>query len=202
MKKVREFGNRTIRVILFPFFFLFLRPKTFHKENIPKKGGIILAGNHLSVYDGLMIGYINRRPIHFLAKKELFDSKLTGPIMRFGGLISVDRKNKNPEAKEMALEVLRQEKAICVFPEGTLNRTDGDIIPFKFGAVSFAYKSGKPIVPFAIVNKAGFFKYHTKVVFGKPYYVKSDDLASENKKLEQKVIDLIHEGRSYGKRKA
>ena len=195
MKKVREYGNRIIRIVLTPFIFLFVRPKVYNKENVPKKGGIILAGNHLSVHDGLLIGYINRRPIHFLVKKELFDNIFIGPFMRFGGLISVDRKKKNPEAKEMALEVLRQEKAICVFPEGTLNRTDGDIIPFKYGAVSFAYKSGKPIIPFAIINKAKLFSYKTKVIFGKPYYVKSDDLEKENKKLEKKVIELIHEGR-------
>ena len=202
MKKIKEFGNTTVRIILLPFIFLFIRPKLINKKNIPSKGGVILAGNHLSVHDGLLIGYSTRRPTHFLAKKELFDNIFTGPIMRFGGLISVDRKNKNPEAKEMALEVLKQEKVVVVFPEGTLNRTDGDIIPFKFGAVSFAHKSGKPILPFAIINKTKLFSYKTKVIFGEPYYVKSDDLEKENKILEQKVIDLIHEGKKYGKRKA
>ena len=102
----------------------------------------------------------------------------------------------------MAIKALHEEKVVCIFPEGTCNKGNGDILPFKYGAVSLAYKSGKPIVPFAIVNKPKLFNYKTKLIFGKPYYVKSDDLVSENKKLEQKVIGLIHEGSKNEKRKS
>jgi len=195
MKKIREFGYLVIRPILCVLIFIFMRPRIYHKDNIPKKGGCILVGNHLSNYDGIMIGYTTRRPIHFLAKKELFDHWFFGPIVRGIGLISVDRKHKNPEAKEMALHCLEKEKVVAVFPEGTTNKTKDDIMPFKFGAVSFALKSKKPIIPFAIVNKPKFFRYKTKIIYGKPYYVKSEDLEKENKTLENKVIKLIQEGR-------
>lgn len=201
MKRINEFGYRLIRPILWVLIFLFMRPRIYHKENIPKKGGCLLVGNHASYFDGIMIGYSTRRPIHFLAKKELFDSKFFGPIVRFIGLISVDRKKKNPEAKEMALNYLEHEKVVAIYPEGTINKTKDIIMPFKYGAVSIAYKSKKPIVPFAIVNKPKIFSYKTKILFGKPYFVKSDDLEKENKILENKVIKLIQEGSENEKSK-
>ena len=203
MKKINEFGYRMMRPIVLVFLTLLMKPKAYNKNRLIKKGGYILAGNHLSIYDGPLVGCISKRPIHFLAKKELFDNKFLGPIVRFIGLISVDRKNKNPEAKELALDTLKAERVVCVFPEGTCNRTnDKEILPFKYGAVSFALKSGKPILPFAIVNKPRLFYYNTKIIFGEPYYVKNEDLDKEIKILEKKVVDLIHEGKSKSKRKA
>ena len=70
-------------------------------------------------------------------------------------------------------------------------------MPFKYGAVSIARKSGKPIVPFAIVGKPKPFNYETKIIIGKPYYVTTDDFVKETEKLEKKVIELIKEGKSY-----
>lgn len=199
MNKISDTGYLIGRPFVRAYLFLFTNPKIYHKENIPKKGGCIIASNHLSNYDGSLVGCTTTRAIHFLAKKELFDNKILGPIVRFIGLISVDRKNKSPEAKQMALDALSQDKIVGIFPEGTRNKTNDYILPFKYGAVSFAYKSGKPIVPMAIVNKPKFLGYKTKIIIGKPYYVKSDDLEKENKKLEDTIIKLIKEGKLYEK---
>ena len=193
MKKVRNVGYQVIRPLLKIFIVLTLNPKTINKNNIPKKGGYILAGSHGSNYDPIIVGNSTTRSIHFLAKKELFNNIFLGAILRFMGIISVDRKSKDKtDTKEQAIEALKEGKVICIFPEGTRNRTNDLIMPFKFGAVSFAKKSGCPIIPFAITPHPKTFRYKTKMIIGKPFYVKeNDDLEEANKKFEDIVRDLL-----------
>ena len=188
-----------VRPLLWIFLVITIKPKILHKERVPKKEGFIFAGTHTSYFDAFLIGCTTLRPLHFLVKKELMNVKVLGGLLKALGFISVDRSKKNPEATNSAVEYLKDNRIVCLFPEGTINKTDDYIMPFKKGAVSFAYKSGKPIVPFAFVGGPKLFNYKVKVLLGEPYYVKSDDLEKENKILEQKVIDLIKEGRNYDK---
>ena len=84
-------------------------------------------------------------------------------------------------------------EVLGIFPEGTINRTDKKLMPFKYGAVSFAKKTGAYIVPFAIVGSYNVFKRSIKQIYGKPYKVVGD-LEAENKKLMKKVENLIKKG--------
>ena len=206
MKKSSLIVSNILYSIVRPFLWLFLiitiNPKIYHKKRIPKKTGFIFAGTHTSYYDSFLIGRTTLRPLHFLAKKELMDVKLLGPILKALGFIRVDRSKKNPRATELAVEYLKHNKIVCLFPEGTINKGDDYILPFKHGAVSFAYKSGKPIVPFAFVGGPKLFNYHVKVLLGEPYFVNSDDFEKETKILEKKVIELIKEGRSIDGKKS
>ncbi len=201
MKKKRKInvsniGYHIVSPILRILMFLLMKPKVIHKERIPK-GGFIYAGTHVSYFDGFEVGYTTFRCVHYLAKIELFKSKIGNAFFRMCGVIPVDRKNKNPEAKNEAVENLKKGNIVCIFPEGTINKTKEDIMPFKYGATSIAYKAGVPIVPFAIVNKPKLFNYKTKIVIGKPFYVETDDFKKETEKLEIFVKDLIKEGKSY-----
>lgn len=173
-----------------------MKPTIIHKENIPKEG-FLYAGTHVSYFDAFEVGYSTFRCVHFMAKKELFKGIFLNKFFRFLGLIPVDRKNKNPEAKAEAIKKLKNDNIVCIFPEGTINKTDEYILPFKYGAVSIAYKACKPIVPFAIVGKPKIFNYHTKVIIGKPIYIKTDDFINETKLLEKEVIKLIKEAKDY-----
>lgn len=200
-KLINNIGYEIVRFFLKIFALVTLIPKIINKNKLPKKGGFILAGTHTSYYDSLFIGSATLRPIHFVAKKELMDTPVIGAILRFAGMISVDRKKKNPNAKNEMLETLNSEQIVCIFPEGTINRTKGEkeILPFKFGAVSTAQKSGKPIVPFAIVD-AKLFRYNGKILFGDPIYVSpEEDLEQANMRLEKTVVKLLREVKSYGK---
>lgn len=176
--------------ILRPFVILFMKTKVIGKENIPKTG-FVFAGTHKSYYDAFILGQVTFRSIHYLAKKELFSKKFNALFFKLLGLIPVDRKNKNPEAKKEAIKALHEGKIICIFPEGTINKTNDVIMPFKYGACSIAYKANKPIVPFAIIGKPKFFNYHTKIIIGKPINILSDDFKSETLKLENVIKDLI-----------
>lgn len=201
IKKINNIGYEIVRFFLKIFTLIVMFPKIINKDKVPKKGGFILAGTHTGYLDVMCVGSSTIRPVHFVAKKELMDKPVLGAILRFIGMVSVDRKKKNPDAKNEILEILDSEQIIAIFPEGTINRTNGEkeVLPFKFGAVSFAQKSGKPIIPFAIAD-AKAFNYHARILFGDPFYVKStDDLEKANQKLEKIVIKLLREVKSYGK---
>lgn len=181
------------RFIIRPFFKLIHGTKYIGLENIPKEGAVILAGNHTSNMDAVIMPCGPKRVIHMMAKKELFDSKILGPFFRNTACISVDRSIKDSDAKNEAIKVLENGEVLGIFPEGTINRTDKVLMPFKYGAVSFAKKTGAYIVPFAIVGSYNVFKRSIKQIYGKPYKVVGD-LEAENKKLMKKVENLIKKG--------
>lgn len=103
MKKVRNFGYQIFRPLFKLFLILTGHPKFDHKERIPKKEGCILVCNHTSMLDPIILGASTPRSIHYLAKKELMDGVL-GPVLRFMGIIRVDRSRKCPEAKKLRLK--------------------------------------------------------------------------------------------------
>ena len=178
--------------ILIPINKLFIkiyRPTYINLENIPKFGSVILAGNHTSKLDPLLLMSSTNRCIHFLAKIELF----TGVKKMFFknlGLIPVDRKKKNLEAINLAKNYLNSNKVVGIFPEATINKTEKIIMPFKYGAVKLAKETDSYIVPFSVVNKYILFKKSVIICFGIPYKV-TGDIEKDNKMLQSKVIELI-----------
>lgn len=172
-------------------------PKYEGCENIPTKGAFIFAGNHTSMMDAAMIVSTPHRIIHTLSKKELFKGKIISAFFRSMACIPVDRKSHDENAKKEVIDMLKEGHVVGIFPEGTINRTIGtkdevSLLPFKKGAVTFAYKTNVPIVPFAIIGKYRIFRKGLKVRYGKPYYVKNDDFEKETEILRKKILALKH----------
>lgn len=184
---------KTIKFIGSPLFRLIFRPRSYGVNNIPKEGSVILAGNHTSVLDALIMVSTPKRIVHMMAKKELFESKFTNFFFRSMGCIPVDRKIHDSSAKSEAVSVLKNNEMLGIFPEGTVNKTNDIILPFKYGAVSFAKKTGAYIVPFAITGKYKIFRRSIKITYGKPYKVNMD-LEIENNRLMNTVKRMIKEG--------
>lgn len=172
--------------VLRPFITFFVKivykPNIIGAKNIPKSGSFVLAGNHTSYLDCILLISCIKRPIHFMAKIEL-SKGLLSPLFKNMGLIFVDRKTKNKKALETANDCLVNNMIVLIFPEGTINRTNDVIMPFKYGAVSLASKSNCNIVPFVIKGEYKMFKRSITIIFEKPYKT-SDTLEIENKKLE------------------
>ena len=91
----------------------------------------------------------------------------------------------------MAIDVLNDGGAIGIFPEGTRNKTDKFLLPFKFGAVSMAKKTGAKIVPFGISGDYNFRSKNLKIYFGEPFSVDDLDLEKANEILANKIGELI-----------
>ena len=168
------------------------RIKIINKDYIPLDGPVLFVGNHKHNYDFISLISGTKRMVHFIAKKELIDKH--GWLFGKLGLIPVDRSTKNKEAVEEAIKSLNNNEVVAIFPEGTLNKTEYVIMPFKYGAVKIASETNCPIVPFAITGEYRRFRKGLKIVFGKPYYVKDKhDLTKENVKLMNKIIKLLRE---------
>lgn len=179
------------KLILTPIFKFYYNPKIINKEYIPKDGPIVIVGNHKHLYDQCLTIIATKRGIHYMAKREYFDNKKTAWFFKYTGCISVDRSKKDSEAVEQALNVLKDGGAIGLFPEGTRNKTDQLLLPFKFGAVSMAKKMDAYLVPFAITGDYKFRSKNLTIRYGKPFKVTNMDLESANKKLYNCVKKLM-----------
>ncbi len=183
------------KFILGPIFKFYYNPKIIDKENIPKEGPIIIAGNHMHLYDQCPTIIATKRGIHYMAKKEYFDDKKVAWFFKLTGCISVDRANHDEEAVNLALSVLNDGGAIGIFPEGTRNKTKEFLLPFKYGAVSMAKKTNALIVPFGITGDYKFRSKNLKIVYGKPLDISKIDIEEANKLLYKKIKRLIIENR-------
>lgn len=127
-----------------------------------------------------------------MAKKEYFDSKMAW-FFKATGCISVDRSKKDEEAKEQAIKILNDGGAIGLFPEGTRNKTNNFLLPFKFGAVSMAKKTGATIVPFGLTGDYKFRSKNLIARFGEPFKVENMSLEEANDKLYHEIEQLMKE---------
>ena len=137
-----------------------------------------------------------KRMIHWMAKREYFDNWKVAWFFKMSGCISVDRSIHDDAAKGKALDVLKDGGAVGLFPEGTRNKTDAFLLPFKFGAVSMAKKTDSVIVPFGISGDYKFRSKNLRVVIGKPINIEKLTLEEANKKLEKEIGKLIKKGQA------
>ena len=118
------------------------------QENIPREGGALLAVNHLSFVDYVMAGYPGAergRLTRFMAKKEVFDHPVGGPVMRSFHHIAIDRSSGQGGMDE-ARRYLDAGELVGIFPEGTISRSF-ELQPLKTGAVRIAADAGVPLIP-------------------------------------------------------
>ena len=192
----KKFKGETGYILLTPLmrilFRIYYNPKIINKEAIPKKGPILIVGNHKHVFDQCLTIMATHRPIHYMAKKEYFDGKMAW-FFKLVGCISVNRQIKDTNATNKALEILKNDGAVGLFPEGTRNKTDKFLLPFKFGTVSMAKKTNATIIPFGLTGDYKFRSKNLTIRYGTPFKVEDDDLEKANNKLYHEVEKLMKE---------
>lgn len=187
-------GYKFFKIILKPIYKFYYNPKIYNREVLKKlESPVIFAGNHIHVMDQNNVIISTNKVITYMAKKEYWDSPKTRWFFNAVKCIPVDRSIKDSDATERALEVLRNGGNIGIFPEGTRNKTDEKLLPFKFGTVSMAKKTGATIMPYAIVGTYKFRSKNLKVKFGEPFKVGDMSLEEANEKLRNQISDLIDE---------
>jgi 1-acyl-sn-glycerol-3-phosphate acyltransferase len=124
-------------------------------DEIPREGPVILAANHISNADAVILGaWLTKRlgrRIHWLGKKEMFDWPIVGWMARNGGVHPVDRTAADVDAFRMAERVLNEGHVLTIFPEGTRSPT-GELQKPKDGLAMLALRTGAPIVPIGIAD--------------------------------------------------
>lgn len=182
---------RVGKFLFTPLFKFYFNPTIIGAENIPEEGPILIVGDHINFFDQFNAIISTKRFITYMAKKEYFDDKKVAWFFKATGCIPVNRSIHDENAKKRAMGVLESGNALGLFPEGTRNKTDAFLLPFKFGAVSMAKKSGAYLVPFGITGEYKFRSKNLMVRFGKPFKVGDMSLEEANDKLYKTVEKLM-----------
>jgi len=194
--KIR-FSYRLAQIFLTAVFKFFFGLKVTGRTNIPVVGPIILASNHQSWFDPLMIGSSCPREIHYAAKRELFDNIILGPFVRHFNSIPVKRSGFDRKALVKLKEVLEGGGGMIIFPEGTRFK-DGNLHTPKLGVGMLALHSQAQIVPCYISGSARLERQilgrGLKIRFGKPFICDDLKLDGLNNKDSYQAIanEVMH----------
>ena len=132
---------------------LSLRRKVIGKKNMPQHSACIVVANHVNLVDSPLIGISLGRKVHFMAKEDLFHSRIIGWLADKFGAFPVAKGKLNRRAGRTAVELLANGQALIIYPEGQRS-WDGKLGPAYSGAALLAVKSGVPIVPVGIIGTA------------------------------------------------
>jgi 1-acyl-sn-glycerol-3-phosphate acyltransferase len=141
----------TLRAVLVPFFLLYFRLARIGREHLPRTGPLLLAANHRSFLDPFVIGALMRRPVYYMAKRELFESRWQAWLLNGLGAFPVDRGAGDRDAMETARAILRRGDCVVIFPEGTRVRR-GPLGSSRRGVGRLALETGAPVVPIAVIG--------------------------------------------------
>ena len=183
-----------VRVLFKILLSIFFRIKVYGVENIPKEGPALFISNHPGVLDMFFVGYSVKTPIHYMAKSELFKSKLLGFILKKLGAYPVRRGAGDIASVKMSYDFLQNGEFLGIFPEGTRVGKQKNIKPSK-GAAVFAIKSQAIIQPVALdINYSLFGK--ANIIYGKPYKLNLDkDMNYEKEdltKISKEIMDNVY----------
>jgi len=177
---------------------IFWRMEIIGIENLPQSGGLIIASNHVSYLDPAVLAASFNRKIYFLTKKEVFKNNFISFLLKNMNALPIDRGKVDMLAFKKAINILREEKVLGIFPEGTRS-SNGELQELKLGTIKIAMKTGVPILPAGIIGTHKIyprgikfpilFKHKIIVKYGAPQYL--DKLKSRDKVYQMEELDLL-----------
>lgn len=167
------------------------------EEHIPTEGGVVLCCNHMSNLDPTTMAAFVKRPVRYIAKKELFEKRWSAKLLSSLGAFPVDRQTTDMKALKTAIKLLKNGEALGIFAEGTRVK-DGEAKAAKAGVALFALKGEAPIVPICISSKYKF-RSIVHIRYGKPIYLdeyKGQKVTTEMmEEITEKVMEKVREMR-------
>lgn len=163
-----------------------------HGNNKLPDGKLIICSNHISLIDPVILAIVTNRQISFMAKKELFDKPVLGWLIRKVGSFPVDRKNADLKAIKESLKVLKENRVLGIFPEGTRVKTVS-LENLKPGIGLIASRSRSDIQPINIESTYKIFS-RVDVYFRDIISIESYDPESEgvNMKITEDIYKSIY----------
>lgn len=164
-------------------------------ERIPRKGPLIVACNHISFWDPPLVGSSIPRPVHFVAKAELFDNPLFGALIRSYNAIPIQRGPQARTGLRGAEEVLSAGGAVLIFPEGTRNKS-GTLLPPRAGAGHLSAATRSPVLPACItgsnqIRRSMKRQVPIRITFGSPVMPPRSGQREEVRAFARQVMDMI-----------
>jgi len=167
-------------------------------ENIPKEGGLIIAANHVSYLDPIVLAITMKRKISFIAKKEAFNNIFGNVLLTNLNAFPVDRGKIDIHSLKKSLEVLQGQKVLGIFPEGTRSK-NGELQELKLGIIKIAMKTRVPILPVGIMGThkiyshgkvfPTLFKYKITVCYGPLQYFNPEKM--KDKIYQKEALDIL-----------
>lgn len=189
---------RITRAALGPLLKAYFHAEWYGVEHVRAVGRVVLACNHLSNLDPVLLAAACPRRINYLAKAELFGVPLLGSLIRRYGAIPLRRSASDHEAIRLAEQILENGEVLALFPEGTRSRNT-QLKPFRFGAARLALKYAAPLVPAAIVGtdkampSGGKFPRRSvvRIAFGRPVATESYQSAKQGMRPEPSTLEAV-----------
>ena len=198
MKKKSNIFYIICRFLLFITFKLFFFFKATGRKNLPKRGGCIIASNHLSYLDPIVLSIASPRILSFMSKQELFENRFFSRLISALNAFPLERGSADLTSIRFAINTLKNEGTLIIFPEGTRS-VSGKINEGQAGVSMLAAKSKAPVVPTFIEGTDIALSAGTKKIklfiplsvhFGKPMYFKKK---IEKEKLKQEYMEFSKE---------
>lgn len=166
-------------------------------ENIPREGPVIIACNHISLWDPIIVGCAVRRQVCFMAKEELFNVSVLSFLLKKIGTFPVKRGKGDLSAIKNSLAVLKDGKVLGIFPEGTRSPS-GDVQEAMSGIVFIMEKSKAPILPMKVYGTKGLLQQkrgNIGLIIGVPIYIDRvkipEEIENRREWLANKIMNDI-----------
>jgi 1-acyl-sn-glycerol-3-phosphate acyltransferase len=185
---------RVTRKILYILLKLLFGLRVFGRENLEIAGNFLFASNHISYADPPVVGSSFNREVWFLAKKELFNNRFFGWLIRKYHAVPIDRNSFDRKAIRTIVKLLKSGHSVLMFPEGTRSR-DGSIKKPKEGLGYITINSGADIIPVYIKGsdrmlRALLRKDSLEVHIGPPIYI-GGEYESDDRKRDYRLISSM-----------
>ena len=192
-----------LRVLVIPVFWI-LRPFRFYGNWKAQDGACIYICNHYGLMDIAYPACTTWEGLHYMAKKEVEKMPVVNFLFRKVKGISVNRDGNDVRGLLDCFKCLKNGEKICIFPEGTRNKTGVELQPFRHGAAAIAIKAKAPIIPIMIYKKPRYFRM-THVLVGDPvelteYYdrkLTENDYSEADAKLYNIMLDLRKQHKEF-----
>jgi len=193
-----------IKAIAFFLLKVFFSVDVKGRNNIPRKGGLLVISNHCSQMDPVIVGAVFPRKLYYMGKEELFKIPFLRSLIMALGAFPVKRGEGDVRALSKVIELVKKGEAVLVFPEGSRSE-DGEVKDFMHGASYVSLKASVPVLPVAIkgsfeaMPKGKCFPKPTKikVSFGKTLEFKvngkkaKEEIKNFTSTLRERVIELL-----------
>lgn len=190
--------NAFVRYTVMGIYKLFYNFKIEGWENVPEKEGVIIASNHRSYADPVILTMPMKRSVTYMAKEELFHNKIFGAFIRFLGAFPVKRGAGDMQVIDDCVDILESGRNVVIFPEGTRSK-ENKVGRGKTGVALIAAKSGADVLPMGIVFEGPKLHFRSKVTLKIGKLIKSEELdigdgsPKQLKLIKKRIMDSITE---------